>query len=71
MRLEPLPRVKQLEKVGFTQSKIDECVFYKGSMIYILYTDDSILAGPNREEIDKTIEANARGGTHRARGRHH
>ena len=48
--------VKQLEKVGFTQSKIDECVFYKGSMIYILYTDDSILAGPNREEIDSTIK---------------
>ena len=48
--------MKQLEKVGFTQSKIGKCVFYKGSMIYILYTDDSILAGPNREEIDKTIE---------------
>ena len=26
-------------------------------MIYALYTDDSILAGPNRREIDETINA--------------
>ena len=25
-------------------------------MIYILYTDDSLLAGPDREEIDNTIK---------------
>jgi hypothetical protein len=48
---------KLIEEVGFTQSKVDECVFYKGSVMYILYTDDSILAGPNRAEIDAVIEA--------------
>ena len=37
-----------LEKVGFKQSIIDECVFYKEDMIYVLYTDDSILAGPSK-----------------------
>ena len=41
--------------IGFTQSKFDECVFYKKNMIYILYTDDSIIAGSNKQEIDKTI----------------
>ena len=42
--------------VGFTQSKYDECVFYKRNIIYILYTDDSIIAGPDQKEIDKTIQ---------------
>ena len=44
------------KEIGFTQSKFDECVFYKNNIVYILYTDDSIIAGPNRSEIDKTIE---------------
>ena len=48
--------VKKLEECGFEQSIIDECVFYKGSMIYVLYTDDSIIAGPDRNEINETID---------------
>lgn len=47
----------KLEKLGFVQSKFDDCIFYKGQMIYVLYTDDSILAGPDKEEINRTIEA--------------
>lgn len=46
---------KLIEEVGFTKSKYDECVFYKNNTIYILYTDDSILAGPNKREIDQII----------------
>jgi Reverse transcriptase (RNA-dependent DNA polymerase) len=46
----------KLQRVGFEQSKLDECIFYKGSMVYVLYTDDSILAGPNKEEIEATIK---------------
>ena len=49
--------VKGLTELGFKQSKIDECVFFKDDMIYVLYTDDSILAGPDKERIDKTIAA--------------
>ena len=45
----------KLLKLGFVQSKFDECLFYKGSMVYVIYTDDSILAGPNQQEIDETI----------------
>ena len=48
--------VRKLTEIGFQQSKVDECVFFKGKMVYILYTDDSILAGPDRKEIDKTIQ---------------
>jgi hypothetical protein len=47
---------KKLLKVGFKQSAFDECVFFKGRMIYVLYTDDSILAGPDRKEIDRTVK---------------
>jgi hypothetical protein len=48
--------LKKLESVGFEQSKHDECVFFKGKMMYVLYTDDSILAGPDRKEIARTVK---------------
>jgi hypothetical protein len=46
---------KLINQLGFVQSKVDECVFYRGSTMYVLYTDDSILAGPNKEEIETII----------------
>ena len=46
---------KLVHKVGFTQSAHDECVFYRGNVMYVLYTDDSILAGPDREELKQVI----------------
>jgi hypothetical protein len=47
---------KLINKLKFTQSKADECVFYRGTTMYVLYTDDSILAGPNQAEIDQLIK---------------
>ena len=47
---------KLVNEIGFKQSNIDECLFYKGKVLYALYTDDSILAGPNKEEVDAVIE---------------
>jgi hypothetical protein len=47
---------KLVNEVGFKQSEVDECVFYKGNMLYVLYTDDSIIAGPDKDEIYKTIK---------------
>ena len=46
---------KLIREVGFTQSKIDKCVFYHGNVMYALYTDDSILAGPNPNKIERII----------------
>ena len=46
---------KLIEEVGFKKSNVDECVYYKGRTMYILYTDDSILAGPNKQEINEII----------------
>ena len=47
---------KLIESVGFKKLKIDECVYHKGNTIYLLYTDDSILAGPCQKEIDNIIK---------------
>ena len=47
---------KLTNELGFVQSKVDKCVFYRGTVTYVLYTDDSIIAGPSEREIDKTIE---------------
>ena len=46
------------ELVGFQQSnKVDECVFNQaGTMMYKLYTENSLIAGPNKREINKIIE---------------
>ena len=46
---------KLVNELGFEQSKVDECLFYRGKVVYALYTDDSILAGPDKREIDKLI----------------
>ena len=47
---------KLINEIGFKQSKIDECLFYKGNVLYALYTDDSILAGPDKKEVDDIID---------------
>ena len=47
---------KLVNKVGFTQSEHDECLFYKGNVVYLLYTDDSILTGPDDAELDKIMQ---------------
>lgn len=48
--------VNRLKSIGFIQCKSDECVFFKGNAVYALYTDDSILAGPDPDELDRIIE---------------
>jgi hypothetical protein len=47
---------KLVNELHFTQSKVDECVFYRGKTLYELYTDDSLLAGPDKDEIDQVIK---------------
>jgi hypothetical protein len=47
---------KGLKEIGFTQSKVDECVFYRGTVIFLCYVDDGIFACPDPKEIDKAIK---------------
>ena len=47
---------KNLEKIGFKASKHDECLFYYGKTIFIVYTDDTILMGPDQKEVDNLVK---------------
>ena len=47
---------ERLLKLGFEQSAIDECLYYRGSLLFVIYIDDGILASSNKEEIEKAIE---------------
>jgi hypothetical protein len=47
---------KNLEKIGFKGSKHDECLFYYGKTIFIVYTDDNILMGPDQKEIERLVK---------------
>ena len=46
---------KLVNEVGFVQSKVDECIFFKRHVMYLLYNDNSILAGPSQGEINDGI----------------
>jgi hypothetical protein len=47
---------KLTKELKLVQSKTNECVFYRGTTMYVLYTDDSILAGPDKKEINQIIQ---------------
>jgi hypothetical protein len=47
---------KNLLELGFKPSQHDECIFYYGRTTFIVYTDDTILMGPNKEEIDTLVK---------------
>jgi len=47
---------KLINKLYFIQSKVDECIFFYGSIVYLLYTNDSIIARPNMEENIQVIK---------------
>jgi Reverse transcriptase (RNA-dependent DNA polymerase) len=40
---------------GFVQSKVDMCLYYRGPVTLMIYTDDGILIGPTAESIDEVI----------------
>ena len=45
---------KLIDEVGFEKSEVDECVFTRGGVIYLLYTDDSI-AGVDKDQAEEAI----------------
>ena len=38
---------------GFLQSSVDMCVYYRGSVVLMIYTDDGIFIGPDQEQIQE------------------
>ena len=47
---------RRLKKIGFKQSKVDECIFYKGSCVFFFYVDDGIFLSPDSSLVDKAIQ---------------
>jgi Reverse transcriptase (RNA-dependent DNA polymerase) len=45
-----------LEQLGFQQSQQDDCVFYRGKTIFLVYTDDAIILDPEEAGIDQCIK---------------
>jgi hypothetical protein len=43
---------KGLTELGYVASKIDPCVYYKGKTVFMVYVDDGIFAGPDKQEIN-------------------
>jgi hypothetical protein len=41
-----------LTQMGFEQSNIDECLYYRGSTIFLVYVDDGIIIDSDRSRID-------------------
>jgi hypothetical protein len=44
-----------VDKLKFVQSAVDECVFFRGSTLFLVYVDDAILCGPSKDKIDAII----------------
>ena len=47
---------EKLLKIGFTQSKFDECLFYRGDVMFVVYVDDGIFVSPNNKHITDAIQ---------------
>jgi hypothetical protein len=46
---------KGLTALGFKASLVDSCVYYHGKTTFMLYVDDGIFVGPDKEEIATLI----------------
>ena len=46
---------ERLESIGFVQSKCDPCLFLKGEVTCLVYVDDCLFFGRNKEILDKAI----------------
>ena len=47
---------KLVDELGFTQSKVDQCVFYRGTTIFICYTDDGIALDITGKNLDTFVQ---------------
>jgi Reverse transcriptase (RNA-dependent DNA polymerase) len=62
----------ELLTIGFVQSTVDMCVYYRKSVVLMLYVDDGIFIGPKSQDIDKAYKLLAnpyideQGTTHKA-----
>ncbi|KAL7481331.1 LOW QUALITY PROTEIN: hypothetical protein ACHAW6_007015 [Cyclotella cf. meneghiniana] len=48
--------VSKLESIDFTQSHIDECVFYRDDIIFIIHGDHGIFLGTSDDQLSRVIK---------------
>ena len=48
----------KLFALGFEQSKVDECVFYWGSVIFIAYVDNGMSLGKSEQQLSNITKRN-------------
>ncbi len=48
--------VRGLQEIGFTRSKVEECVFYYKQSVLLVYVNDSILMGPDQAELEHLVK---------------
>ena len=44
-----------MREIGFTPSKFDPCLYYWGSVVFLVYIEDSIVFGPGSQTIDQVV----------------
>ena len=47
---------KGLMSVGFEQSVVDDCIFFRGTTIFMVYIDDGIFMGPSQVDFETCIK---------------
>jgi Reverse transcriptase (RNA-dependent DNA polymerase) len=47
---------KGLIELKFQQSQSDPCIFWRNNVILVIYTDDTIVTGPNASEVQQAID---------------
>ena len=45
-----------MKSIGFTPSKFDPCLYYRQSIIFLVYIDDCIVFGPNDKAINEVVK---------------
>ena len=45
-----------LLELGWTQSKADDCVYYKDGVLFCVYVDDGIFFSPSKDKVDQCIK---------------
>jgi Reverse transcriptase (RNA-dependent DNA polymerase) len=48
---------RALIELGWTQSVVDECLYFKGCVMFVVYVDDGILVSPFRKRIESELQS--------------
>jgi histone deacetylase 1/2 len=47
---------RRLLELGFSQSNVDPCVFYRGTCVLLIYCDDTLMMSPSKTELDEVFK---------------